>query len=213
MKNFYETDICKTIGEIMVGRNYGWNDKGTEVTIKTLMEGFSVYLGRNKSKDNPVAVELVDVDGKFHFGMWVEHVKDDDNEEGSWKLNMTFEESTMDRNNWTITNYPDDPVLVGIVQDVGYTNFGAHYKFAPKDANGKICEGSPQELFCTCVDCIVDYLRANVAIDPELEMSYYFSAVAKLEADGSVYIEAKPSNNLQQHIKDDKVLKSTEVAA
>ena len=59
MKNFYETDICKTIGEIMVGRNYGWNDKGTEVTIKTLMEGFSVYLGRNGREEFLYIKEVV----------------------------------------------------------------------------------------------------------------------------------------------------------
>ena len=206
MKNYLESSISMHVGQTMANLNYGWNDLCTETTIKTLVEGCAVYLGRNKSKDRPVAVELRDKNDKFHFGMYVQYIKQDEGDEGSWTLSMTFDEKDIDRENWTIVRYPEDQVLAGIIYDVGYTRYGAYYKYSPKETNNTICDGSPQELFCICVDGIVDYMRANVAIDPEMEMTNYFTCSAKLEADGSVYIGVEPSALMKQHIKDDAAI-------
>ena len=210
MKNFLESTIPMQVGKIMAGRNYGWSDVCTEVSIKTLIEGFAVYLGRNKSKDTPLAIELLDTNGKFHFGMFVQYHKQDEEgaDEGSWSLSMTFDEKDIDKENWTVINYPEDPVLGGIIYDVGYTRYGAYYKFTPKETAGQISEGSPQELFCTVIDVTVDYMRANVAIDPELELTNYFNITAKLEADGSVYLGIEPSALIKQHVKDDAAIDS-----
>jgi hypothetical protein len=56
-------------------------------------------------------------------------------------------------------------------------------------------------------------MRANVAIDPELEMTNYFTASAKLEGDGSVYIGVEPSALMKQHIKDDAAIDQAKSAA
>ena len=206
MKNFFETTICMQVGKIMVGRNYGWNDRCTELSLETLVEGFAVYLGRNKSKDTPLATVLVDMNDRFHFGMVVEyHKQSDDSEGGSWSLSITFNEKDIDYDNWTIVKYPEDPVLSGIIYDVGFTKYGIHFKFAPRDNVGTISEGSPQELFCTIVDVLIDYMRANVAIDPEMELTKFFTVTAKLEGDGSVYLGVEPSALLKQHVKDDSI--------
>lgn len=205
MKNFMESTICLQVGKIMSNRNYSWNDRCTEVTVKTLVEGFAVYLGRNKSKDRPVVAELRDFEDKFHFAMWVQYIKQEEEgaDEGSWALSMTFDEKDIDYDNWTVVKYPEDQVLAGAVYDVGYSRYGAYYKFQPKDNNNEVCEGSPQELFCACVDGIVEYMRGNVSIDPILQMENYFTATAKLEGDGSVYIGMEPSALMKQHIKGD----------
>jgi hypothetical protein len=215
MKNYLESSINMNVGKIMANLSYGWNDLCTETTIKTLIEGSAVYLGRNKSKDRPVCVELRDMNDKFHFGMYVQYIKQDEDgaDEGSWALSMTFDEKDIDHDNWTIVKYPDDQVLAGIIYDVGYTRYGAYYKYSPKETNNTVCDGSPQELFCICVDGIVEYMRANVAIDPELEMTNYFTASAKLEGDGSVYIGVEPSALMKQHIKDDAAIDQAKSAA
>ena len=205
MKNFVSTTISTEVGKIFGSRKYGWNDHATELTIETLIEGFAVYLGRNKSKDIPLAIKLVDTNDKFHFGMYVQYLKQDDDEEGSWSLSMTFNENDIDSDNWKVVKYGDDPILNSIVNDTGYNTYGVHFKYAPKDASGNIREGSPQEIFCTIIDVIVDYMRANVTTDPELELVNYFTAVAKLEGDGSVYIGIEPAALIKQHIKDDQI--------
>lgn len=208
MKNFFESTICMQIGKEMSSRNYGWNDRCTEVTIKTMIEGFAVYLGRNKSKDRPLAVELKDANDKFHFGMVAQYIKQDEEgaDDGSWALTMTFDEKDIDRENWTVVSYPEDQVLDSIVYDVGYSRYGAYYKFSPKDNNNEVCEGSPQELFCACIDGIANYMRANASVDPQLELENYFTCTAKLEGDGSIYIGVEPSALMKQHIKDDAAI-------
>lgn len=210
MKNLLTSSIISEVGKIMGSRKYGWNDKCTEVSLETMIEGFAVYLGRNKSKDTPLAIKLVDMNDKFHFGMYVQYIKqeEDNGEEGSWNLGMTFNENDIDSENWNVVKYPDDPVLMGIVADVGYTVYGAHFKFVPKDSNGVISEGSPQEIFCTIIDVVADYMRSNVAIDPDLELPKYFTMTAKLEGDGSVYIGVQPSALIKQHIKEDSLKKN-----
>ena len=105
-------------------------------------------------------------------------------------------------------NYPDDQVAFGMVSDIAFSRYGMVFKFLPKDADGKICEGSPQELLCTCIDTVYDYMRANVAQDPTLEYTDYFTATAKVDGDGSVYVGITPRALLKQHVKDDSVIAS-----
>lgn len=210
MKNYLESTIPMQLNKIMSGRNYGWNDQCSEACIRSLFEGFAVYLGRNKSKDTPLAIVLKDVDDKFHFAAYVQYLKQGEAgaDEGSWALNYTFSESDLDKENWTIVNYPDDQVAFGMVSDIAFSRYGMVFKFLPKDADGKICEGSPQELLCTCIDTVYDYMRANVAQDPTLEYTDYFTATAKVDGDGSVYVGITPSALLKQHVKDDSMIDS-----
>ena len=215
MKNYLESTIPTQVDKIMSSRDYGWNDRCTEVCIRTLCEAMAVYLGRNKSKDTPVAIELRDVDDKFHFGAYVQFIKQDEEgaDDGSWPLNYTFAENDIDHENWTVVKYPEDQVACGILSDIAFSRYGMIFKFLPKDTDGKICEGSPQELLCTCIDAVYDYMRANVAQDPDLEFTDYFTATAKVDGDGSVYVGMTASALMKQHVKDDAFIDKKDSAA
>lgn len=205
MRNFLEATINSQVQKAMLGRSFNWSERCTEICIQSMIEGFAVYLGRNKNKDNTVAAILVDMNDRFHFGMYVQYQKQDESggDEGSWSLSMTFDERDIDKENWTIVKFPDDQVLENTVYDLSYTRYGGVFKFKPKDNVGRISEGSPQELFCTVIDALVAYMRANVAIDPQLDIPNYCVLTGKLEGDGSVYIGAEPSALIKQHVKDD----------
>ena len=61
MKDFKETNICMELNKIMSARQYGYDDECTLRNVGILFQGMAVYLGRAKSKDNPVAVILTDI--------------------------------------------------------------------------------------------------------------------------------------------------------
>jgi len=52
------------------------------------------------------------------------------------------------------------------------------------------------------IDAIADYMRGNVAVDPELEFTNYLSFKAELSGN-DVYIGITPSPLLKQFVKDD----------
>ena len=65
--------------------------------------------------------------------------------------------------------------------------------------------------FAVAADCIKEYLRANIDVDPELELKDFFTAT--VQADGKEnYYAITPSATLKQYIKDDAALEE-EVAA
>jgi hypothetical protein len=64
-------------------------------------------------------------------------------------------------------------------------------------------DGSPNELITTVFDIIRDYMKANVTIDPQLDITNYCVMTAR--ADGTdVAIGIEPDAKLKQHVKDDK---------
>lgn len=206
MINYSESSIPMQIDKILSDRNYGWSDYCSEATIKTIFEGIAVFLGKVKSKDNPVALVFKDIYDKFVFAGYVQFHKqeEDENDQGSWTLNYTFAESDIDFKSWTIYYYPDSQVADQVLTDVGYSQFGLVFKFRSKDDNDQICEGSPQEIFAAILTTIYDYMRANVTIDPVLNFPNYFVATAELNGDNEgIYVGFEPSALLKQHIKDD----------
>ena len=68
---------------------------------------------------------------------------------------------------------------------------------------GKICKGSSTELVTVVLDALYDYMRANVTLDPVLQMDNYFTMTAEAVNDGSVYVGIEPSAILKQYVKDD----------
>lgn len=212
MKNYLESTIPMQVGKIMSNRNYAWNDFCTESCIKTIFEGMAVFLGKKKSKDTPVALEVRDINDKFRFGAFVQYHKQDEEsaDEGSWTLNYTFDEDEIDRKNWKVSSFPEDQVASGIIEDIAYTQWGMIFKFLPKDNNNNVCEGSPQELICTVLDVIYDYMRTNVTTDPVLEFTNYFTATAALNGE-SVYVGIEPSALLKQHVKDDSGIDANKI--
>ena len=203
MKDFKETNICMELNKIMSARQYGYDDECTLRNVGILFQGMAVYLGGAKSKDNPVAVILTDYQGNFHFGAYVQYLKPDDSDEGSWTLNYTFNEDDIDKDNWKVVNLTEDNEAFDMMNRLAQTQFGVRYKFNPRDDNNRVNEGSAQELLCTTIDVVKNYMKANVTIDPDMQFDRYFTMSAKLESDYSVYIGVVPSALMKQYVKDD----------
>ena len=208
MKNYLETTINMQVNKIMSSRNYGWNDHCTEMILNTLFEATAVYLGRNKSKDTPVAIEIRDANDKFHFGAFVQYMKTDEAgaDEGSWALSYTFSENDINHTDWTVVKYPQDQVAAAVIEDIAYSRYGIMFKFLEKDSSGKVAEGSPQELINICIDAVHDYMRANVMNDPVLEFGNYATLTARQDGENSVYIGVEPSALMKQYVKDDAAI-------
>jgi hypothetical protein len=210
MKNFLESGINLQVSKTFTNRNYGWNDFATESCIKTLFEGAAIFLGKNKSKDTPTALVFKDIDGRFHFGAYVQFHKQEEEgtDEGSWTLSYTYNEDDIDPK-WAIYDFTESQVAYKAIIDIAHDKFGINFKYAPKDDNNKICEGSAQELLITIMDVIFDYMRANVSIDPVLEFPGYFTMTSEISGN-SVYVGIEPSEQMKQHVKDDSEIEVNE---
>lgn len=205
MKNYNESPIQSMVFNIMDGRNYIWSDKCTEMTIKSIFVGFASYLGKHKSKDKPVALILKDVYDKFHFAAYVQFLKQEEEnaDEGSWALNFTFEEEDIDKRNWEIHNFPEDEVAFAEVNKACFIQLGVGYNYIPKNDKTNSNDASPQELFCTVMDVIKEYMEQTLSGgDPSLEMDNYFTMTAEPNGE-KIYIGIEPSPILKQYVKDD----------
>lgn len=204
MKKLLESTILMQIGKVMSSRDYGWNDFCSEACIKTIFEATAVFLGKNKSKDTPVALEFKDAMDNFHFAGYVQYHKQEEegSDEGSWSLNYTFDQNDIDYKNWKVYSFPEDQQSFAVVSDIAYSQWGLVFRFVPKDNKGNVAEGSAQELLTTILDVIKEYMREMVSIDPVLVYDNYFTATAEMNGD-SVYIGIQPSALLKQHVKDD----------
>lgn len=203
MATYSESTIPMQIVKVFDNRDYRWNDNASEATIRSIFEGCAVFLGMYKSKDHPTAVLLNDAQDRFHFGAFTEfHKGEDENDEGYWSLNYTFDENDIDYKSWKVYKFVEDKIVDAVFEDIAYSEHGLYFKFRAKDDLGNICEGSAQELMVTILDVIKDYMRANVTVDPILEFPNLFTATAELNAD-QVYIGIEPSPLLRQYVKDD----------
>ena len=60
---------------------------------------------------------------------------------------------------------------------------------------------------CVVADSIKEYMRANVNVDPKVELPDFFTAEAQLDGD-KIYVAITPSEVLKQHVKDDAAIES-----
>jgi hypothetical protein len=204
MKNLLESSIYENVMKEMTQiRTYRWDDNTTASIIFSTLEGMADFLGKKKSKDNPVAVVILDKNGGFHFGASVEFDKEAESEEGSWSLNYTFKESDIDATNTTVYKIPESKEADKCLVDAAFKSYGMRYTFMDNDDKTVQNDGSPNELITTVFDIIRDYMKANVTIDPQLDITNYCVMTAR--ADGTdVAIGIEPDAKLKQHVKDDK---------
>ena len=111
MKNYISSTINQEIQKRMLDKQIAWNDQLSENCIYGLFEAFGVFLGKHKSKDNPVAVILNDFNGGYHFGAFVQFIpqNEESTDEGSWALSYSFDENDIDSKNWKVFTFNDDP--------------------------------------------------------------------------------------------------------
>lgn len=204
MKNLLETSIMSVVKDELYKNSFGWNDFCTDSCIKTIFESMAIFLGRNKSKDQTVAVIIKDYNDKFVFAAYVQFHKQQEEgaDEGSWTLNFTYDENDIDTKNWKIYYIPDDQEALAIAYDVAFSKYGIRFIITPKDNNDRYCAGSAQFIFLACLRAIHDYMRANVTKDPILQITDFATLTSEINGD-SVYIGIEPSALLKQHVKDD----------
>ena len=195
MKKLAETGIADEIFKTLTEKDaYAWEASFSEDAVKMLFEGVATYLGEVKSKKEIKAAVLNDLKGNFHFAAFVQFIpNEEDKEKGSYSLNFTFDESDITKEMKVVTF--KDPTLHHIISDVGVTKFN-------------ICFHSYEgqefivPVMAACADAIKEHLRANISIDPKLEMEDFFTATAEMDGD-KVYCSITPSAVLKQHVKDD----------
>ena len=202
MVNFKESTILQEVMKKEQIKSYGWSNYLTETCFKSLFEGMALFLGRVKSKDQAVALEIVDQDDKMHFAAIVEYHKDETTDAGAFSISYTFDENDIDDKNTKIYKFPEDNMAYTALIDITYSKWGVAFTNKEKDDNGATCEASPRELFIDCIDSLKDYMKIAVNQDPQLEFPEYFTATAEINGD-SVYISIEPSAILKQHIKED----------
>ena len=204
MKNLIESSIYENVLKEMTQiRGYRWDDNSTASIIFSTLEAMAQFLGQKKSKDHPVAVCIYDKNGGFHFGASVEFDKEDESEDGSWSLNYTFKESDIDAANTTVYKIPESQEACAVLVDVAFKGYSMRYTFVENPDKSVMNDGSPTELITCIFDIIRDYMKANVTIDPQLDITNYCVMTAR--ADGTdVSIGIEPDAKLKQHVKDDK---------
>lgn len=188
---------------IMDGLGFGWKEQLSMDTIRDFFQAAARYLGIKKNKDKPVVLELRDLNGGFHLAGIVQFLpqSEEGSDEGSWALNFTFDETDIDKS-WEIINFADHPEAYQVFYDTTYANHGITWRFKALDANEQICDGNAVQILCVLIDCLADYMRLNVTIDPELGIDDMIAFKAELSGD-KVYIGVTCGPMLKQFCKAD----------
>ena len=194
MKQYKDTNISNEILKVMTEKlKYGWDTSLSDDSVKMLVEGMAKYLGEVKEKGKVHAAIIEDIKGNFHLGAFVEFIKGDSAGEDSYTLTYTFNENDI-KEDFVKANL-SDPVFHCIIADIGLTKYGMSFR----SIEGKEFIAPTM---CVVADCIKNYLHANVALDPVVELDKYFTAKAELDGD-KVYYTLTPWEILKQHIKAD----------
>ena len=203
MKNYIGSTIPVEIMKRMNEKQFGWNDELSQDCFKALFMSMASYLADKKSKDKIVAVKLIDWNDKFHFGAFVQFLEQTEvgADDGSWMISFTFDETEIDEKNWEVHTF-SDPDVETMFEDTIYSNSGVAFKFRSRDDKNQICEAAAQAVLCMLIDCVRDYMVANVVIDPDLEFTDLM--LFRSEASGeAVYISCTPGMLVKQLIKND----------
>jgi hypothetical protein len=203
MKNYVGSTIPMTIQQRMEAQEFSWNTELSEDVFRCLLEAMADYHGRMKSKDKVLGLKLNDMNIQFHFGAYVTFLNQEETgaDDGAWGLNYTFDETDFDEKNWEIHTF-DEPEASVTFEDIAYTKAGIAFKFKNGEANDRASNASAQSILCLIMDCVSDYMRTNVTIDPELEFTNYLKFKAEISGN-DVYIGITPSPLLKQFVKED----------
>lgn len=208
-KNLEQSTIYDDVQKEMTMYSFFWNTMATAATIKVMYKGLALFLSRKKSKDKPVAAMIVDDNDGFHFGAICEFQKAEEagGDEGSWSLGFTYDPNDIDPSTMDIYKSKDSQEVKDAIKDAGYDE-GVSFKYPNiKDPNKKEEEtrtATPDMLMNICADCIKNYMRANVTVDPVLIITDIAKLTAVADANtNDVIIGIEPDAVLRQIIKDD----------
>ena len=205
MKNLKETSLYVMVSnELINTRRYGWNDQCTDIIIESTFSAFASFLGMVKNKDVTTAVVIKDIYGEFSFGAFVQFHKSEEEgtDEGSWTLSYTFDKNDIE-DNWKVYGFGEDMEVANAFHTVAYTKYQMGFSSQPKDDNNAKPEGSAQDLITIIFNIIKEYMRSNITIDPQLEITDIAVLTAAIADDNSVVIGIEPSALLKQYVKED----------
>jgi hypothetical protein len=218
MKDMMSTTIInEAMKRISEGFMYAWSDNLTKDSLRFYFQASAKFLAIHKSKDKPVALELRDYNGGFHFAMVVQFMAqaEEGADEGSWALSCTFDESDIDKNTYEVYNFIESPEAQAMFDQVSYQCGGLVWRFKQGENKEQITEGTSGQILCILFDTIADYMRLNATIDPEMAIGEMVAFRSELAGD-KVYIGVTPGALLKQIVKQDDaigVVGDTRVAA
>jgi hypothetical protein len=191
---------------IQDGLGFGWAMEMTIDTMTDFLQASAKFLATKQNKDKPVALELRDINGGFHFATIVQFIPQEEAgaDDGSWALSFTFEETDIDKN-WEVFDINESPEAKTVFYDVSYAKHGISWRFRELDNTDKIAEGTPIQILCVIVDAIRDYMVLNATMDPDLAMGDVVTFHAELAQD-KVYIGVTPGILLKQMVKADAAI-------
>ena len=105
--------------------------------------------------------------------------------------------------NWKVYDFGEDMEVANEFYTVAYTKYHMGFSSQPKDDNNAKPEGSAQDLITIIVNIIKEYMRSNITIDPQLEITDIAVLTAAIADDNSVVIGIEPSALLKQYVKED----------
>lgn len=205
MKDILESTIPNEALKILADDyDLGWSESLTINTISDVFVGMAKFLGKKKSKDKPVVVEIRDNNGQFHFAGYVTFLpqQESGSDDGSWSLNYTFNESDIEPD-WERYDLINTPEAFATFHDVTYIDHGISWRFVPGESN-EVTEGTPSFIIPILMDLLKRYMEANVSINPELSISGRATLKAEMAGSNGVYIKVTPEAVLKSCIKDDQ---------
>jgi len=208
MKDIMSTTLLnETLKRITEGYKFGWSDDLTVDALRFYFQASAKFLAVHKSKDKPVALELRDYNGGFHFAMVAQFMAQSEEgaDEGSWALSCTFDESDIDKNTYEVFNFAENQEAQSVFDQVSYQVGGLVWRFKQGETKDQITEGTSIQVLCIVFDCLADYMRLNATIDPEMAIGELVAFRSELAGD-KVYIGVTPGALLKQIIKQDDAI-------
>ena len=203
MKQLAETNISS----ICIRSSYdqyalSWGHEFTLPVFKTLFEGMAKFLGAVKHKGETIGCKVSLIEEKtqtekFVIGSFVESVESED-EENAFALTVTSKESDLNdierKNLFSMSDISFRQTLL----DLGFKK----YHFSIDRINDR---SYLPEIYDVAINALTEYLKANIDLDPEVELKDYFVARIERGENDTFVISFTPGPILKQHIKDDTV--------
>ncbi len=192
MAVFEKTPLPNLIWKAMANNGFNWNEPWSISVLQALLEGMAEYLSEVKN-ETPQVVVVQDDNKKNKFGAMVE--KMDNEESDGFTLSYFFitndDDIPADANVISI----DNPVPIKFIEDAAFRSY--HMRFASTNGVTYL-----PKLINVILDCIYEYMIANVKLDKTLVFTNYITIDSELVGD-KVVLKVTPDEKLKQHIKDD----------
>ena len=200
--------LLSTMWKTVEDHGIGWDALWSSYLFESFLSGSAKYLSFVKG-DQPQAVVLKHNQGTTIFGALCE--KQVNEGANGYTLSYFFgDKSLPDGTNVTEAT---DPTLMDIIKA---QCLQAHNLFF-KNTQTKSNKNYIYEVLVILVNCIVDFFKTNLNIDPDtvlsLENFFTIKGIISDPATGKVDLSLTPSETLKQIVKEDDTVANTEAVA